>query len=387
MSDALPTLFQQPGSRWWYYSWYHAGGRDRLSCRAWDLHTGIPYEEALRRLCIALGITEPGPAPSAETLAWFRDDILHRLERDHARAGTVKEYRIALDHLVSCFGESYPLRNFRRADIGRLQDYLLRTQEPPTVNKTCRHLRGAFSRLVDDEILDRNPFRKFRKIEEHPPVKHLTREETATFLEVLSRHPEESIRRLIRIFLFTGRRQREILWLPRRNCDLATWTMRVPNAKARRRQSQIIFIPPAIRRSVAWFLQEPRRSHSVPVFPPAEYLQSIGCLTPARDHLTRDLPFNICKPGFLTRRVKSLMLSAGLGVFHPDGSEDITKTHLKLHSLRHTFGTLAREFGASREDLQAHFGHADISTTEIYDHYTPLPEIPLGLDFGAENDT
>ena len=43
--------------------------------------------------------------------------------------------------------------------------------------------------------------------------------------------------------------------------------------------------------------------------------------------------------------------------------------------------------GTSREDLQAHYGHSSLDVTEIYDHFTPLPEISLGLEFGADNDT
>ncbi len=360
--DTLPTLYTQPGSRWWYYSWYHAGRRERRSCKDFGLHTGIPLEQAMHRLCIELALIPADPPPDAVTLVWFRTAVLHRLDRAHARPGTVKEYRIALNHLTACFGEDYPLRDFRRADVGRLQDYLAALgQQPPTTNKICRHLRGAFSRLVDEELLDRNPFRKFRTIEENGRKKNLTRAETLRFLEVLAAHPDEAIRRLIRIYLFTGRRRGEILFLPRRNIDTTAWTLRVANNKARRLDEQVIRIHPGIRRSVAWFLQQPRRSASAPVPP-----------EPGRP--LRDYPFCVCREDYITRVVKRLLRSSGLGALH-------------LHSLRHTFGTLARESGVSREDLQAHYGHSDIATTEIYDHYTPLPEISLGLEFGADNDT
>jgi integrase len=43
---------------------------------------------------------------------------------------------------------------------------------------------------------------------------------------------------------------------------------------------------------------------------------------------------------------------------------------LRLHDLRHTFGTLAvQAFPLS--DVRAYMGHADISTTMVYVHHVP----------------
>lgn len=41
---------------------------------------------------------------------------------------------------------------------------------------------------------------------------------------------------------------------------------------------------------------------------------------------------------------------------------------ISSHSARHTCATLSRLFGASLHDIQAMLGHADIRTTEIYEH-------------------
>ncbi len=59
----------------------------------------------------------------------------------------------------------------------------------------------------------------------------------------------------------------------------------------------------------------------------------------------------------LRRRYYSALKAAGIA-------------HLRLHDLRHTFGTLAvQDFALS--DVKAYMGHADIATTMIYVHHVP----------------
>jgi integrase len=55
--------------------------------------------------------------------------------------------------------------------------------------------------------------------------------------------------------------------------------------------------------------------------------------------------------------------------FH-DALERAGLPRLRLHDLRHTFGTLAVQ-AFPLTDVKAYMGHADISTTMIYVHYVP----------------
>jgi integrase len=51
---------------------------------------------------------------------------------------------------------------------------------------------------------------------------------------------------------------------------------------------------------------------------------------------------------------------------------------MRLHDLRHTFGTLAvRAFPL--HDVAAFMGHADVSTTMIYIHHLPRAEAAARL--------
>src|SRR5439155_11281461 len=58
------------------------------------------------------------------------------------------------------------------------------------------------------------------------------------------------------------------------------------------------------------------------------------------------------------------------GRFH-DALDRAGLKRLRLHDLRHTFGTLAvQAFPLS--DVKAYMGHADIATTMLYVHHVPL---------------
>ena len=335
----LPILYKRAGSRYWYYSWYTQDGRERFSCRDFGLTVDIPEAKARSKVLEFLGISAPSPETGPETLSWFHEEILRRLEREGKGKSTIKEYRIALDHLLAVYGADYPLRQFRRADIGPLQDKLLKSAQSPTVNKILRHIRAAFQRLVDDEILERNPFRRFHALREPDRPRHLSKSEALDFLQSVESEPSEAIRRLIRLYLFTGRRRQEILSIRRDCIDLAAGTMRVTNVKSRTREMQSITIPQAVRPDVEWFLSQGKSPE----------------------------PFRVCHPDFITRRVKRYLAASG----HPD---------LHLHSLRHTFVTLALGNGVSIWDIKEWLGHSSVLVSEIYGHFTPEREIRLGIE-------
>ncbi|MDD5353049.1 MAG: site-specific integrase [Candidatus Omnitrophica bacterium] len=341
----LPFLYNRADSRWWWYSWNSPTGRRRESCKPLKLSTDIPRDQALDMLLEYLQLKPKAPVSGTETLSWLQEETLRRVTREGRRESTIKEYRIALDHLIEILGRSYPVSEVKRSDIGRIQEHLLKNALPPTVNKILRHLQAAFNRLLDDEIIDRNPFRKFTRLREPDHPKHLSRTQIQTFLNRVEGEPREEIRRLIRLYLFTGRRRGEILTVRRENIDLARNTMRVINVKDRMRESQILVIPRAIRADVQWFL----------------------------DHSERDEPFHICSEGFISKRVKKILREIGMGELH-------------LHSLRHTFATLALMRGESVWKVKEWLGHSAVTVTEIYGHYTAEDEIDLGIEEKNEQE-
>ena len=118
----------------------------------------------------------------------------------------------------------------------KIRDHLLRKGNSPyTINKIGRHLRGAFSRLVEDEILDKNPFRRFARIAEpRNDKRYLSRDELKRFLAVTDKVNSAGAR-LAQILALTGRRLTEILYLRRDEIDLDRNLMLVANNKHRQR--------------------------------------------------------------------------------------------------------------------------------------------------------
>jgi site-specific recombinase XerD len=349
----FPRLYKRSESPYWFSSWYLPDGkRQQRSLRGLNLTVDIPREEATLILYQHLGIDKPDPAiptPEKLTLAWFRGEILRRVEREGWRKSTIREYQIALNHLLAMLDPGLLLTDVKKLHVSQLQDYLLEKENAPlTVNKVCSQLRAAFERMVDDEVLDKNPFRKFRKLSpgEFPP-RHFTPEQLSVFLEEVNACGDEPLIHYIYICTALGLRRTEVLRILREDVDMVHGRVRVENVKRRNIPKRWITIPPAVNEDFQWFL-------SLPV------LQ----------------PFAWCHPDTVTHRVKKLILRAGL----PES--------LHLHSLRHTFATLALAQGESVVRVRDAMGHTDIKTTIGYSHTTADggKPIDLGVDLGAHRD-
>lgn len=263
------------------------------------------------------------------SLEWFKSYIIDRLETKGVRESTIKEYRIAIQHLIDVYGNDYFVTNIRKADVFIVQKHLLdKGDRPATVNKVCRHLQGAFERLVDDEVIEKNPFRKFERIiEPDDRPRHLEHDELKRFLDVVNCSKNESGKRLARILVFTGRRRNEILYLKRDDVDIANSRMLVENNKHRLRRKKWITIPKEVRSDVAWLLE----------------------------NIMGNYPFKVCSPDTLTRWIKQWLIKADYGDLH-------------CHSLRHTFITLAGKNGTELWRIQKHVDHSSIKVTEGYFH-------------------
>ena len=340
-----PTLFKRPNSRWWWLSYYDDHGRLQMSCKKFALSIDkYTKEQAEAILLKELHLVPEAPEPGAETLSWLKDEILRRFQIEGMRKTTIKEYRIALDHLINHCGADFKINEITRAHVYKLQESILKKgSRPPTVNKICRHLRGAFERMVDLEILDRNPFRKFPSLEEIPAgPQHFTPKQLQHFLDIVIRSSNEEGKRLVFICIATGIRRIELLEIQREDIDLENNRVRVMNAKHKRRVKRWITIPKSVHNDFKWFLDRDPGEH----------------------------PFKVCHPDTFTHWVKDWIREAGM----PES--------LHLHSLRHTFTTLALQAGESAWRLKDHLGHADLRTTEGYAH-TDVDdgvEINIGID-------
>lgn len=354
-----PTLIANKKSPWWWYSWYTEEGRAQKSLAFLGLsQADYTREQAEKVLLQYLGMLSADPRPGAETLGWLKREMLRRLDAEQRRRSTIKEYRIAIDHAITALGADYPVTAVKKSDWLIIRQRLIdKGDSPYTVNKVGRHLRGVFTRLVDDEIIVKNPFSKFSRIEE--PKKHtnyLSRTELRAFLAATVHGDHEDWGRIAQILALTGRRMTEILDLNRDGIDLVHGKLLVMNAKHRKQRKQWIPIPPderfiyegagyivSVRQNIAWFMEH------------------TGSATPLR----------VCHPDTLSHWIKDRLREIGRGDLH-------------AHDLRHTYITL---MGETTElwKLQKLVDHSSITVTEQYFHRTANDTEGKGLDLGDNN--
>lgn len=344
MPRDCPTLFKRKNSKWWWFSWYTETGRIQGSAREFNLTTSeYTKSQALEILLQKLELITPETSETPQkSLIFFKRDLRYRLTREGKRTGTVKLYMDSLDRLIEICGEDCSYENIKRSDVSRLQDYLFKKGNSPAyINLHCRHLRAAFERLYDDEFIERNPFRKFKKLSDYSEKpKYLTDDEIKRFLEVVNSEKKEEYRRLIYIYLFTGRRRSEVLEIDREDVDIKNGLVKFVNNKDSHHRKQTLAIPSVIKEDFAWFLKKYRSNK----------------------------PFKIVKPNSMTRIVKRFMIKARL------------PNHYHLHNLRHTFVSKALEEGENIWDIKEYLGHSTVKVTEVYAHGKDIKkEINIGV--------
>ena len=322
-------IFPRKGSPYWYISFVSDvdGKRKQKS-------TGRLVSEYSKAQLREMLDSKTGTKRTAEySVGWFCQHIYGRLELERANEGTIKEYRKALEHLREIYGSGFSILKIDKTVQWRLKEYLTsKNYSNATINKELRHLRASLERVVDDELLPRNPLKKFKKMPETEKNIALTDGDLQKFLSVVDVSKLEAYRRLVYIYLYTGVRRCELLVIPRSEINTPnndTWEMWVMNSKKAGKPKRLITIQPKIHEHVQWFL----------------------------DNSSGEFPFGICKPDALTRRIKIWLREAGLD----------EKYH--FHSLRHTFASRAVNKGNSNiYHVQQHMGHSVITVTAGYVH-------------------
>ena len=160
---------------YWYLRWYGPDGKRRAKCigRCDELSKTKAHKIRLRKMADLE--VHPGRDGDIDGpgLGAFVDHYLVSRQTEVSRS-TVNIERTSAAYLLGYFGDrrrvgtiSRPeARSFREALIsGKLKNA---SQSPrpigkPGADKHVRHIRTMFARLVDDEIIDSNPFRRIAK--------------------------------------------------------------------------------------------------------------------------------------------------------------------------------------------------------------------------------
>jgi integrase/recombinase XerD len=247
------------------------------------------------------------------------------------RPKTISNYQTAIKHLCS-YASDKVYYHFNRQDARQFQRYLAGAgYANSSVNTQMRHVGAIFQWAVDEEYLNRNPFRKIGKLTEDRNAKmHLTQLELEQVLHKLESQIESKkgweIFLYFNLLLITGARREELaLITPDRFDSDKLLVNLIPGKTGTDRICQLPqFIWPDIQ------MQLKQRQGKVKFF-------------------------SFCGDWFM-RRIKEALTECGIHIAQP------------IHCIRHTIKSITRYEGIPREHAEFHLGHAVAGVEGIYDH-------------------
>ena len=245
-----------------------------------------------------------------------------------------------LDNFKDYFGENTLLTAVRYVDLETYQSHLKQKltkggalRKPATINREMFCLHQIFSKAVEWEMIDQNPFNRGKSLalkENNERVRFLDDDEIEKLLDSCRDH----LYPIVFCALTTGMRRGEILnlkWGQVRNGFIYLRKTKTFNSRQIPISEELAELFKSIRQ------REHLRSEYVFIY--------AGRRMKANDH------------GF-----KTALRKAGIEDFH-------------FHDLRHTFASQVLLRGGSLKDIQELLGHKDIKSTMRYAHLTQQSKI------------
>lgn len=309
----------------WYVRVFLPGGREKLiptktgdRKRAEAMKRQIEEREFLVKARLAEDLFKVFPTLK-ESIENYLKDCTTRL-----RSGTVRSYRLALGHLMKCWGNPR-LADLTPRHIARIREYLVARHEATTVNDYLRPVRCFLNWCVETELIDRFPG-KFRLVKEDESLpKFFLPDELKSIFSVVE---NPKMLATFKVLADTGLRPGELA-----NCTLEGTHLHLRQTKNRR--DRLVPISPGLIPDVLLAIDEPYKSGSV------------------------------------SRSFFRAIRKAG-----------IPKNGRSLYCLRHTFAV--REYARTRDIyyVKGLLGHSTVTTTEKYAAY---PEEYLRQVFGNQD--
>jgi site-specific recombinase XerD len=321
------NIFKLSSSPYWHV-WFFSDEKGKVVRRS----TGYLCEKFSSEYVQRIFDSETGTKNVAKhSVDWLEDHSSSMLELEGRSESTIELNKLAFRHLRSLYEGGQDIRKIDRSIVPRFQEHLHNKGIGNSgINLYLRHLRAAFERCINEDILEKNPFRRFKQLQVPKKKMHMTFQEAKHFINVVNLSKHQDAKHLTRILFYTGIRRGEVLSIKRENVNLCEGFYRTINIKSRDKHLVYREIPSEII---------PDFEHFMNKSPQFKY------------------PFKVCVPDRLSQLVKGFLREAGL-------SED-----LHCHSLRHTFITLGLEQkNATIREMQTYLDHSSISITEGYAH-------------------
>ena len=333
-------LFRKENSQYWYVKFF-SEEKDRWVRKS----TGYSRADYTREQVQRIINNETGTKSkiAKHSIDWLAEHMVYRLGVEGKAPKTIEGYKQALKILIEIYGCDYSIHKIDRSAIWKVKALLKeRGNRNETVNICLKNLSAAFNRVYLDEVISRNPFCRYEPLKKQKDrQKAFTLDELKSLLKIIETHPNENLKHLLRISLFTGLRRSEVLDIKREDVNLHERYYWRTNNKSSDKHKVMQEITDDIYKDFAYFLNE----------------------GPGSPH-----PFNVLKANSYTQATKRLFRKHGF-------PED-----LHLHSCRHTAITRALESGMSMREVQKAIDHSSIIVTEMYAHEETKKPLELGLD-------
>lgn len=273
---------------------------------------------------------------------------------------TRRAYRLDVEHFMTTIGITAreELRQVDRAAIIYWQREMEKEgAKPSTIRRRLSALSSLFSHLVHHRLVDQNPVREVKR----PRINRRTGT-TPSFSkqqarQLLDAPPDDTVqglrdRALLAVGLQVGSRRAEIASLAVGDFyqDQGYWALRITLKGG---TTNVVSVNPQTAKRIIAYLDAAghKNDPEAPLFLPVRGNQKVN---DTYRHL---------HPDQIARILRKWVRKA-LGV----------ERGFSAHSMRATFATRALENGCPLEDVQRDMGHADPSTTKLYDRRGRNPD-------------
>ena len=306
--------------------------------------------------------------PFGMTVGTFATEYYFKSVEGHLSPNTITFYRSVIeDIIIPSFGK-VRLTDITAQHLQELINYLMTSgsradtsNDQPLSAATVKRYGTVFSSLMTEacrmgfvaENKLRNGAVRYPKIKKEP-IRAYDRDEAIAFMEGLSNEPPRT-RALLMTSLLTGLRRGEVVALKWEDIDFKNNTLSV-NKSAHKSKGK----PQA--------LKIPKSQNSVrTVYFSQIYAQALLEWQAEQSAQREQAGKKWKEQGFVfTNEVGDMISLYAPTELCSDYEKRRGLRHLKLHGLRHTFGSLLLNNGVDLETVKALMGHESIRTTEQY---------------------
>ena len=244
----------------------------------------------------------------------------------------LKHVKSKIKYFKLYFGELKDANKLTPSDMETYKKYLIDSgKKPATINKYRSSLLKMFNLAIEDDLIDKNPCRKWKKmVEDEVKPKYWTKQEEQKF----KRYCPEWLKDLIILALATGLRKSNVRLFKKSWIDFSEKQIKIPRTQNKGKKYIIL---PFTKELEELFLK---------------YMDTETELL------------------FINTERKTPFSENRIDKAFAETCEKAQIKNIGFHGLRHTVGTRLGEAGVDLAVIQDWLAHTSIATTKRYRHTT-----------------